>query len=225
MKDNSYKYLWKISQYIDINQIKIGDTDKKIDILDEWIIAKCKNIQDEFLYYINQKSYDKAKEILDNFLINDFYSVYKELLDINLDDKSRRNVFAIIYAEILEMYYDFIPEIVDYIYFNLYEYTDKDLFEEDYLSKYDIDSKILVFGEAIKKVVLAAKAYRIKNHIAKNESISTINLNVKKDDNRLLIAILNELLQIINARTYNITFTDNIGVDFEDNSKRLEKVG
>ena len=226
MEDKSYNYLWKIAQYIDNNNIKITEDNQDLDIIDKWIIAKCQKVQDNYINFISSNYLDEAKKELDDFLINDFCGIYKDLLDIKINEKrsiASENVFAIVFMKILEMYYEFIPEIVEFIYINLYSYTGKDLFEDDKLINYDINNDILNYFEDIKKIIIDVNEFREDVNILRKNAIDSITLNIKKNDVKLFSKSLDNILKLINAKNVNVLFGDETYIDLISNNKIIVK--
>lgn len=228
MENNSYKYLWKIAQYMDSKKIRIIGDNQDLCIIDRWIIAKCQKVQEDYIEFISNNNLDKAKEVLDNFLINDFYKIYREFLNIKINEKNDSvsgNVFAIIFIKILEMYYEFIPEVIDFIYTNLYSYTNRDLFEEDDLSNFDVNNDVLLFGEDIKKIIMDVNKFRSENNISKKKSLNGISLCINKDDAKLFLKSLDDILKIINARSFNVDFSFESSIESitNDNNKIKSK--
>ena len=209
MEDKVFKYLWKMSLYISQNKLTLTDEKDNLAVMDQWIIEKCKVVINNYLNNIQNNDLDKAKEMLDNFFIDDFYKIYRIIVDNKISDKQdydiSKNVLLNVYLEILKMYIMYYPEIIKFIYGNLY-FNSKNLLYNDNLKEYSINNSVLVFGEDIKGIIKDVNIFRIETNISKKSVIDCVSLNIKKDDALLFSKSLDEILKLINAKNVNVDF-------------------
>lgn len=217
MEDKIFKYLWKMSLYISQNKLTLTDEKDSLTIMDQWIIEKCKVVINNCLHSVQNNDLDKGKELLDKFFIDDFYKVYRHIID-NKDSEISKNVLLNVYLEILKMYILYYPEIVKFIYGNLY-FNSKNLLYNDNLGEYNIDNSVLSFGEDIKNIILDVDKFRKEVNISRRKAIDSITLNIKKDDVMLFSKSLDDILKLINAKNVNVEFGDETYIESISNDK------
>ena len=222
MEDKILKYLWKMSLYISQNKLTLTDEKDNSNVMDQWIIEKCKIVINNYLTNIQNNDLDKAKEILDKFFVDDFYKVYRLLFDNKIKDKQdydvSKNVLLNVYLEILKMYILYYPEIIKFIYNNLY-FSFKNLLYKDNLKEYVINDSVLSFGEDIKDVIKDVNKFRMEINISKKSVIDSVSLNIKKSDALKFSMSLDEILKLINAKNVTVDFGDETYVETISNNK------
>ena len=220
MEDKVYNYLWKMSLYINQNKLTLTDEKDSLSIMDQWVIEKCKMVINSYLKNIQDNDLDKAKKIIDNFFIDDFYKVYKIIVDnkIKEDNDYERctNVLLNVYLEIMKMYTLYYPEIIKFIYSNLF-FNSKNLLNNDNLKEYLFDNSVLSFGEDVKGIILDIDKFRKDAKLLRKKAIDSVTLNIKKDDAKLFSKSLNDILKLINAKSVNVEFGDETYVDLITN--------
>ena len=127
-----------------------------------------------------------------------------------------------VYLEILKMYMLYYPDIVKFIYGNLY-FNSKNLLYNDNLKEYIIDDSVLSFGEDIKSIILEVCKFRKDANISNEKSIDSVSLNIKKDYIKLLPKSLDDILRLINSKNVNIDFSDETYVELIMNDKIIIK--
>ena len=216
MEDKVYNYLWKMSLYINQNKLTLTDEKDSLSIMDQWVIEKCKMIINSYLKNIQDNDLDKAKKIIDNFFIDDFYKVYKIIVDNKIKDDNDyemcTNVLLNVYLEIMKMYTLYYPEIIKFIYSNLF-FNSKNLLNNDNLKEYLFDNSVLSFGEDVKGIILDIDKFRKDAKLLRKKAIDSVTLNIKKDDAKLFSKSLNDILKLINAKSVNVEFGDETYVD------------
>ncbi len=226
MEDKIFEFLWKMSLYINKKKLILTDEKDNLTVIDKWIIEKCKVVINNYLNYIQNNNIDKAKEVIDDFFRDDYYNLYRLVVDNkiknNKDYDVSKNVLLNVYLEILKMYMLYYPEIVKFIYVNLY-FNSKNLFYNDNLKEYIIDDSVLSFGEDIKSIILDVCKFRKDANISNEKSIDSVSLNIKKDYIKLLPKSLDDILRLINSKNVNIDFSDETYVELIMNDKIIIK--
>ena len=226
MEDKIFEFLWKMSLYINKNKLILTDEKDNLTVIDKWIIEKCKVVINNYLNYIQNNNIDKAKEVIDDFFRDDYYNLYRLVVDnkikSNKDYDVSKNVLLNVYLEILKMYMLYYPEIVKFIYGNLY-FNSKNLLYNDNLKEYIIDDSVLSFGEDIKSIILEVCKFRKDANISNEKSIDSVSLNIKKDYIKLLPKSLDDILRLINSKNVNIDFSDETYVELIMNDKIIIK--
>lgn len=222
MEDKILKYLWKMSLFIEKNDLTLSDEKDDLTIMDQWIIEKCIIIRNNYLSCMNNNNFDNAKKFVDEFLINDFYTIFKTVLDNKIVDKKdievSKNVLLNIFLEILKMYCFYNTDVVKFIYTNLYLSADK-LLLKDNLEKYVTNDNVLYYGEDIKNIILDVNKFRRDVNISRKKAIDSITLNIKKDDALLFSKSLDDILKLINAKNVNVEFGDETYIESISNDK------
>lgn len=222
MEDKILKYLWKISLFIEKNDLTLSDEKDDLTIMDQWIIEKCIIIRNNYLSCMNNNNFDNAKKFVDEFLINDFYTIFKTVLDNKIVDKKdievSKNVLLNIFLEILKMYCFYNTDVVKFIYTNLYLSADK-LLLKDNLEEYVTNDNVLYYGEDIKNIILDVNKFRRDVNISRKKAIDSITLNIKKDDALLFSKSLDDILKLINAKNVNVGFGDETYIESISNDK------
>lgn len=226
MEDKIFEFLWKMSLYINKKKLILTDEKDNLTVIDKWIIEKCKVVINNYLNYIQNNNIDKAKEVIDDFFRDDYYNLYRLVVDNkiknNKDYDVSKNVLLNVYLEILKMYMLYYPEIVKFIYVNLY-FNSKNLFYNDNLKEYIIDDSVLSFGEDIKSIILDVCKFRKDANISNEKSIDSVSLNIKKDYIKLFPKSLDDVLRLINSKNVNIDFSDETYVELIMNDKIIIK--
>lgn len=226
MEDKIFEFLWKMSLYINKNKLILTDEKDNLTVIDKWIIEKCKVVINNYLNYIQNNNIDKAKEVIDDFFRDDYYNLYRLVVDnkikSNKDYDVSKNVLLNVYLEILKMYMLYYPDIVKFIYGNLY-FNSKNLLYNDNLKEYIIDDSVLSFGEDIKSIILEVCKFRKDANISNEKSIDSVSLNIKKDYIKLLPKSLDDILRLINSKNVNIDFSDETYVELIMNDKIIIK--
>lgn len=216
MENKIYKYLWKMSLYINQNKLNLSDKKDGLSVMDQWIIEKCRLIIKKYLDNIKDNKLDEAKELLDNFFINDFYKLYRLVFENKIksskDFETSENVLLNVYLEILKMYFIYYPNIIKFIYSNLY-HNSRNLLYNDNLNGYYFNETVLSFGEDIKNIFIDITKFRMETNISKKGVIDSVTLGIKKDDAMLFSNSLNDILKLINAKNVNIDFVNETYVE------------
>ena len=84
MEDKIFEFLWKMSLYINKNKLILTDEKDNLTVIDKWIIEKCKVVINNYLNYIQNNNIDKAKEVIDDFFRDDYYNLYRLVVDNNI---------------------------------------------------------------------------------------------------------------------------------------------
>ena len=222
MEDKILKYLWKMSLFIEKNDLTLSDEKDGLTIMDQWIIEKCIIIRNNYLSCMNNNNFDNAKKFVDEFLINDFYTIFKTVLENKIVDKKdievSKNVLLNIFLEILKMYCFYNTDVVKFIYTNLYLSADK-LLLKDNLEEYVTNDNVLYYGEDIKNIILDVNKFRRDVNISRKKAIDSITLNIKKDDALLFSKSLDDILKLINAKNVNVEFGDETYIESISNDK------
>lgn len=226
MEDKIFEFLWKMSLYINKNKLILTDEKDNLTVIDKWIIEKCKVVIKNYLNYIQNNNIDKAKEVIDDFFRDDYYNLYRLVVDNKIKNNKEydvsKNVLLNVYLEILKMYMLYYPDIVKFIYGNLY-FNSKNLLYNDNLKEYIIDDSVLSFGEDIKSIILEVCKFRKDANISNKKSIDSVSLNIKKDYIKLLPKSLDDILRLINSKNVNIDFSDETYVELIMNDKIIIK--
>ncbi len=222
MENKIYKYLWKMSLYINQNKLNLSDKKDGLSVMDQWIIEKCRLIIKKYLDNIKDNKLDEAKELLDNFFINDFYKLYRLVFENKIksskDFETSENVLLNVYLEILKMYFIYYPNIIKFIYSNLYHNSRNSLYNDN-LNGYYFNETVLSFGEDIKNIFIDITKFRMETNISKKGVIDSVTLGIKKDDAMLFSNSLNDILKLINAKNVNIDFGNETYVESISNDK------
>jgi hypothetical protein len=74
--------------------------------------------------------------------------------------------------------------------------------------------------ECIRNMILEVSKYRLDNHISSKKSLDIIELSIKKDNIKLLSELLNDVLKIVNSKSFNINYdkTSNVKI------KKMQKI-
>ena len=180
MENNISEYLWDTTLFIKDN---MDFNDKwNLSVIDRWIAGKCHIIINLYLKYLQVNDFDNAKDVVDKFFINDYCMVYLPYIKskIEKDGSANKKVLLSVFIEILKMYLMFIPDVVKFIYFNLFKNANTNLLYNDNLKTIKYNEIDLSFGEDIRNVILNMKEYCLLNNISEDDSLEHASITIKK---------------------------------------------
>ncbi len=232
--NESYNYcnkLWNISKYIFYNiKNNLNITNKKNNIIDNWILNKLNKFIKKYNKYINNFKFNKIYTLINNFLKKKFCDWYIEffklLIKNNKINKKNIKTIKLIYKSILKLSHPIIPFITEYLwkkYNKIYKKKKKSILLSKLpkIKKKYNKKKYIIYFNLIKKIIILIRKLNIKKYF--NIYIYNNKIKLKKNIIKNIYLINNNYLKKIKFKRYKkikkniyiFKFNKNINLKFK----------
>ncbi|AOT69537.1 valine--tRNA ligase [Geosporobacter ferrireducens] len=178
--------LWNASKFA-ISHLYDIDLSAEIDLMpvDRWIIERCRQTTFEAAKLLNQYEIGSARHEIDDFFWKDLCDYYLEIVKERLYQpekhgyKERQSAqYALYYCmlNILKLYAIYVPHITEYIYQEFFKRNERSISVHKlcWENITAIDSEIIMFGEALKKIVADTRKYKSENALSMKAEIEEV---------------------------------------------------
>ncbi|AIL64967.1 Valine--tRNA ligase [Rickettsiales bacterium Ac37b] len=201
--------IWNASNFVSLHIHDLDKCNKELitETIDLWIISRLYKTIERASLEFNKFEYSDARAAIEEFFWKDFCDNYLELVKVRAYNKdiSAINSLYLCLSTILKLFAPFLPHVTEEIYNNLFQETSIHIRGSwPQLAEYIYNEEAEQIGIACIGILNVVRKVKAEQNLSLKATIEQLNITINNHNTIKLIAVLDDLKNVTNAKEVNI---------------------